>query len=58
MDPPQYGLGLRTWIRVKDQTNGLRINLGFSSGLIVGCNYADYAHDCLAIAPEQKFFGN
>jgi hypothetical protein len=57
MDPPQCGL--RTWTRVKEQTNGLRINLGFApSGLFVGYCDEDSAYDYLAIVPEKKFFGN
>jgi len=52
-DPPQNGL--RTWVRVNDQTQNLRLGLGFvASGLDVGRCTDDDTPDCLAFAPARK----
>jgi hypothetical protein len=52
-DPPQNGL--RTWVRVNDQTQNLRLGLGFvASGLHVFSDDDAYAFGYLAFAPARK----
>ncbi len=51
--------GLRTWVRVNEQTRGLRLGLGFApSGLHVYRYDYDFDSDYIAVAAARKVFGH
>ena len=55
-DPPVKGL--RTWVRVNEQTRGLRLGLGFApSGLVVYNCHGDGDYVCIAVSPSRKSIG-
>ncbi len=55
-DPPVNGL--RTWVRVNEQTREWRLGLGFApSGLLVSAHYSVYDFDYVAVAPSRKSIG-